>query len=183
LQGTFVTNEEIDEVVRFVKEQQKPDYLFKQEELLQKAVVQDEEDELFREACEFVVRQGGASTSMLQRKLRVGFARAGRLMDLLERRGATVLDTRTGAIDEALRALATRDVQSLLVEGGAQLHDALWDVDVIDYVQLYVAPVWLGSGGVPVFGGRHVSTATLLERQVSLLGPDVLIEGYVHRPH
>jgi len=104
-------------------------------------------------------------------------------VDLLERRGATVLDTRTGAIDEALRALATRDVQSLLVEGGAQLHAALWDADVIDYVQLYVAPVWLGSGGVPVFGGRNVPTSTLLERQVSLLGPDVLIEGYVHRPH
>ncbi len=87
LQGTFVTNEEIDEVVRFVKEQQKPDYLFKQEELLQKAVVQDEEDELFREACEFVVRQGGASTSMLQRKLKVGYNRAANLIEMMEEHG------------------------------------------------------------------------------------------------
>jgi S-DNA-T family DNA segregation ATPase FtsK/SpoIIIE len=87
LQGTFVTNEEIDEVVRFVKEQQKPDYLFKQEELLQKEVVQDEEDELFQEACEFVVRQGGASTSMLQRKLKVGYNRAANLIEMMEAQG------------------------------------------------------------------------------------------------
>ena len=74
-------------------------------------------------------------------------------------------------------------VQSLVLEGGAALHAAAWDEGVVDAVQLYVAPVVLGDGGVPLLDGRGFSSTALVERRVDLLGPDVLIEGYVHRPH
>ncbi|WP_223595685.1 DNA translocase FtsK [Neobacillus bataviensis] len=87
LQGTFVSDEEIDIVVAHVREQREPDYLFEQEELLKKAQVTEGEDELFFEACEFIVDQGGASTSSLQRRFKIGYNRAARLMDMLEQNG------------------------------------------------------------------------------------------------
>ncbi|MGG1675949.1 DNA translocase FtsK [Neobacillus sp. NRS-1170] len=87
LQGTFVSDEEIDIVVAHVREQREPDYLFEQEELLKKAQVAEGEDELFFEACEFIVDQGGASTSSLQRRFKIGYNRAARLMDMLEQNG------------------------------------------------------------------------------------------------
>jgi riboflavin biosynthesis pyrimidine reductase len=48
-------------------------------------------------------------------------------------------------------------------------------------VQLYVAPLWLGPQGVPLFGGRGPAVMMLADRRVEILGPDVLIEGDVHR--
>jgi len=82
-----------------------------------------------------------------------------------------------------LRQLASEGIQSLLLEGGARLHAAAWDAGLVDYVQLYVAPVALGANGVPLFGGRPWSPASLINPRVEILGPDTLIEGYVHRPH
>ncbi|MED3563865.1 DNA translocase FtsK, partial [Bacillus xiapuensis] len=87
LQGTYVSDEEIDLVVAHAREQQEPDYLFEQEELLKKAQVTEEEDELFYEACEFIIDQGTASTSSLQRRFKIGYNRAARLMDMLEANG------------------------------------------------------------------------------------------------
>ncbi|EDL65292.1 DNA translocase FtsK, partial [Bacillus sp. SG-1] len=87
LQGTFVSDDEIDEIVNHVREQGEPNYLFQQDELLKKAEVNEQEDDLFVEACEFVVDQGGASTSLIQRHFRVGYNRAARLIDMMESHG------------------------------------------------------------------------------------------------
>ncbi len=87
LQGTFVSDNEIDDVVAHVKRERKPEYLFEQEELLKKAQVVEEEDELFYEACEFIVEQGVASTSSLQRRFKIGYNRAARLIDMMESQG------------------------------------------------------------------------------------------------
>jgi diaminohydroxyphosphoribosylaminopyrimidine deaminase / 5-amino-6-(5-phosphoribosylamino)uracil reductase len=105
--------------------------------------------------------------------------RAARLTDA----GARLLPVPGGGLAEALRGLAALGVQSLLLEGGAEIQAAAWDERLVDYVQVYIAPVWLGPEGVPLLPGRDWSPAALLDRRTTLLGPDVLIEGYVHRPH
>ena len=87
LQGTFVSDEEIDQVVNHVKLEQKPKYLFEQEDLLNRAQVTEEADELFFEACEFVVHQQAASASSVQRRFRVGYNRAARLIEMMEQQG------------------------------------------------------------------------------------------------
>lgn len=87
LQGTFVSDAEIDLVVEHVRKQQEPEYLFHQDELLKRAQVIEEEDELFYEACEFIIEQGGASTSSVQRRFKIGYNRAARLIDMMEQQG------------------------------------------------------------------------------------------------
>jgi len=94
-----------------------------------------------------------------------------------------VVGSRGEDLQSVLRHLASEGIQSLLLEGGAQIHAAAWDAGLVDYVQLFVAPVALGREGVPLFGGRPWSLSSLIDPRVELLGPDTLIEGYVHRPH
>jgi S-DNA-T family DNA segregation ATPase FtsK/SpoIIIE len=96
IQGAWVTEEEVRTVVSAWRKQS-PDVAY--DDTVQGSEEQamgagsaggsgdDDDDELLRQAMELVVRSQLGSTSMLQRKLRVGFARAGRLMDLLEQRG------------------------------------------------------------------------------------------------
>ena len=107
----------------------------------------------------------------------------GSAVSALKETGAAVLSIEKPGIGAALRELPGVGVQSVVVEGGAVVHAALWDEGLVDYVQLYVSPVWIGPEGIPLLEGRSFSTVSLVERHVEPLGPDVLIEGYVHRPH
>jgi diaminohydroxyphosphoribosylaminopyrimidine deaminase/5-amino-6-(5-phosphoribosylamino)uracil reductase len=108
---------------------------------------------------------------------------SGAAVDALRGAGATVLAAGHETFAPGLTLLGTLGVQSVLLEGGAELQCAAWDERVVDAVQLYVAPVSLGADGVPLLEGRGFVSTALLDRRVDLLGPDVLIEGYVHRPH
>lgn len=92
IQGCFVSEEEVDAIVAHLKGQAEPDY---HEEILHLKVSSvgggvdtgGDDDPLIWEAADIVVTSGLGSTSMLQRRLKVGYARAGRMMDMLEAKG------------------------------------------------------------------------------------------------
>ncbi|WP_330994032.1 DNA translocase FtsK [Staphylococcus pseudintermedius] len=86
VQGTFVSDEEIDQVVEFIRAQREPEYLFQEKELLEKNDAPSR-DELFDEVCQFMVREQHISTSLIQRHFQLGYNRAARIIDQLEQLG------------------------------------------------------------------------------------------------
>jgi S-DNA-T family DNA segregation ATPase FtsK/SpoIIIE len=94
IQGAFIAEEEIETLTDHWRRQGEPEL---REELLEAVESEEEEagpddfdpddDDLLGDAISTVVQLGSASTSMLQRRLRVGYTRAGRLIDMMERRG------------------------------------------------------------------------------------------------
>lgn len=84
LQGAFVSDEEIERITNYMKKVAKPNYLFEQEDLIQQISFEEEGDELFDEAVSFVLENNGASASLLQRRFKVGYNRAARLIDRME---------------------------------------------------------------------------------------------------
>ena len=87
LQGTFVTDDEIERIIEHVQKEAKPNYLFGQDELLANAIEDEETDPLFDQACRFILEQGSASTSLLQRNFSIGYNRAAKLIDRMEKHG------------------------------------------------------------------------------------------------
>ncbi|AOV08219.1 DNA translocase FtsK [Sporosarcina ureilytica] len=88
IQGAFVSDSEVEAVVDFVIEQQKAQY---QEEMIPTEVVEvpphEETDELYDDAVQLVTDMQTASVSMLQRRFRIGYSRAARIVDQMEMRG------------------------------------------------------------------------------------------------
>ena len=91
IQGAFISDEEVEELIAFVKGQGQPEYdevmmaeTDKGAESLDAISNDEEQDELLERAVQIVLEQRSASASILQRRLRVGFSRAGRLIDTMQ---------------------------------------------------------------------------------------------------
>ncbi|RCW62664.1 DNA translocase FtsK [Saliterribacillus persicus] len=87
IQGAFVSDDEIERITAYAKKIAPPEYLFEQSQLLQKIEVEENTDELYEEAIAFVLEQNSASASLLQRRFKVGYNRAARLIDMMEDNG------------------------------------------------------------------------------------------------
>ena len=95
VQGTYISDKEIEEIIDFIKDHCEASYNPDIIESFEKQVtppqaVQEQEsdaDELLTDAIELAVQMGNASASMIQRKFKVGYARAGRIIDQMEERG------------------------------------------------------------------------------------------------
>jgi S-DNA-T family DNA segregation ATPase FtsK/SpoIIIE len=92
MQGAFISEEEVEAVVEYVKTLGKPEYIddeifFEEEEETGASLFSDGDDPLYEKALEIVYQQGKASASYIQRRLKIGFNRAARLVDEMEYRG------------------------------------------------------------------------------------------------
>jgi len=92
IQGAWVRDEEVRRVVDFLKKQAEPDYFEDITEFEGEGAIEGEEgagelDELYAEAYDIVISTGRASTSLLQRRLKIGYNRAARIMEQMEEQG------------------------------------------------------------------------------------------------
>ena len=120
-QGAFVSDGEIELVIRHWKQQRDPRYDMSIVEDRERAQARDDDgddidDDRYEEAIDIVQRAGQASVSMLQRKMTIGFARAGRLIDVMERNGIIGPSQGPGKMRDVYGLARTR-------EGGERTHE------------------------------------------------------------
>jgi S-DNA-T family DNA segregation ATPase FtsK/SpoIIIE len=103
--GAYVSEDEIKKVVDFVKSQGRPDYTAFEEPLSEpeREVNIEERDELYQQAKELVISTGQASISYIQRRLKIGYNRAARIMEMLEEEGIVGPQTEAGKPREVLK--------------------------------------------------------------------------------
>ena len=91
IQGCFISEKEIEALVKFIKDQEAPDYTMEPvqigEPTADEALNDAINDEIYEPAVRMVVMNGYASTSMIQRKFRIGYTRAARIVDAMEQQG------------------------------------------------------------------------------------------------
>ncbi|KUK35350.1 MAG: Cell division protein FtsK/SpoIIIE, partial [Caldanaerobacter subterraneus] len=88
IQGAFISEEEVEAIVNFLKNHSNPQYEeIEIEEKTNGKIFEQQEDELLEDAISVILETGQASISMLQRRLRIGYARAARIIDQLEQKG------------------------------------------------------------------------------------------------
>jgi len=131
IQGALISDQEIKRVVSYIKEKSgSPNYIT---EIVERQKVRgvagvgidggsDDDDELFQEAKELIINSGKASASFLQRKLSIGYARAARLLDILEESG--IIGPSNGA--KAREIMVSKEQYEAMIQdgvAGARLHD------------------------------------------------------------
>lgn len=119
LQGAFVADDEINKIVEFWKTQEAPEYNAEVIERTQKSFTvfadnTEDGDPLLQDAKDTVLRAGKASASLLQRRLKVGYARAARLLDIMEEKG--VIGPGDGAKPREILAARPEDM-NMVVDG------------------------------------------------------------------
>ncbi|MGK5507244.1 DNA translocase FtsK [Brevibacillus formosus] len=118
LQGNFVSDDEIERITHMIKKQRKPAYIFSKEDLEQQVASFDSgDDPLYLEALVFVAEQGQASASGLQRRFRVGYNRAARLIEMMEADGYVA--GQSGG--KARAVLISKEDAQAVVEGSSLL--------------------------------------------------------------